>query len=291
MMVIVIISLLVTSYTFYSYTKERRVIQKRVESMNNFITSLEKDIPRKMFISGFRAVFIFNGKIVEQDRYINNVTESVQELFFNGTYQGQAQPIMNGATLADLKNDLKTQGAKININITLSNETISVSQTDPWNIQVTLIANISITDINKLAYWNKTLTATGIIPIFYFEDPVYLLNTGGLIATKINQTKYNSFDAASLLNHTQSQYYINSTEAPSFIDRLEGNITKNSQYGIESLVNIPRLQSQGIITQQKSIVDHIYFSSSNPPNCHISGQPSWFYIDNNHLPTYQASCG
>lgn len=291
MIVILIVSLLVVSYTFYSYIEERKAIQKRIETMNNFISSLEQDIPRKLFISGFRAVFTFENKIVDSGAYILNVNSAFQEIFYNGTFGNQAQPIMIGATFSDIKNDLNTNGKKININISVTNPQVLIDQIDPWNVRVTLIANFIISDDSNLASWNKTLNTSGIIPILYFDDPVYLLNTQGLIANKINKTIYTSFNSASLLNHTTSQSYINSTEAPSFLDRLQGSLSSNSPNGIESLVNIQKLEAQGLQVYQKSIVDHIYFSSADPSKCHVSGQPAWFYLDNNHLPTYQASCG
>ncbi len=290
MIVIVIISMLVASYSFYSYTKERRTIQKRIETMNNFIVSLEEDIPRKMFISGFRTIFVFNSKIIESGNYIQDVNFGTQEIFINGTYLGQNQPIMIGARLEDLKNDLRNQGSKININVTIRDEKISIYQTDPWNIKLSLTANFSIEDKTNLASWNKTIIAIGEIPIFYFEDPVYLIGSGGLITTKINQTSLTIFTQQSLLNFSQNQEYLNSTNSPSFLDRLEGKLSSKNLYGIESLVNIPRLQTQGITTNQKSIVDYIYFSTNNPSYCHISGQPNWFYLDNSSLSTYQAPC-
>ncbi len=290
MIVIVLISILVASYSFYSYTKERRGIQKRIETMNNFIVNLEEDIPRKMFISGFRTIFVFNSKIIESGNYIPDINLGTQEIFINGTYLGQNQPIMNGARLEDLKNDLRNQGSKININVTISDEKVSMYQTDPWTIKMSLIANFSIEDKTKLASWNKTLIAIGEIPIYYFEDPVYLIGSGGLITTKINQTALTLFTTQTLLNFSQNQEYVNSTDSPSFLDRLEGKLSSNNPFGIESLVNIPKLQAKGISTYQKSIVDHIYFSASNPSYCHISGQPNWFYLDNSSLSAYQSSC-
>ncbi len=290
MMVIVIISILVASYSFYSYTKERRVIQKRIETMNNFIVSLEEDIPRKMFIAGFRTIFVFNSKIIESGNYIPNVNLGTQEIFINGTYLGQNQPIMNGARLEDLKNDLRNQGSKININVTIRDEKVSIYQTDPWNFKLSLTANFSIEDKTNLASWNKTIIATGEIPISYFEDPIYLIGSGGLITTKINRTSIITFTSQNLLNFSQNQEYLNSTDSPSFLDRLEGKLSSNSPYGIESLVNIPKLQAKGISTNQKSIVDYIYFSTNNPSYCQISGQPNWFYLDNSSISTYQSSC-
>ena len=59
--------------------------------------------------------------------------------------------------------------------------------------------------------------------------------------------------------------------------------------GIESLVNLQKLSSQGLQVQDKSVIDHIYFSSSNPSKQHILGMPSWFKLDDSHLAAYQAS--
>ncbi len=289
-MAIIIISLLVASYTFYSYVQERKVIQKRIETMNNFILSIENDLTRKMFISGFRAIFVFNNKIIDTGSYISNVTQGFQELFFNGTFLGQQQQVMNGAKFSDIANDFNFQGNKININVSITNSSVSIAQMDPWNVNVTLIAYLLIKDKNNLASWNKTIVSSELIPIYHFEDPVYLLNTGGIITTKINQTSYSSFTPENLLNHTQNQYYIQSTDAPSFLDRLEGKINADSQFGIESLVNTPRLSTQGINVLDKSIVDHIYFSLTNPPYCQVAGMPTWFKLDTASLSRYNVNC-
>ena len=289
-MTIVIISLFLATYTIYSSVKERKVVQKRVETMNNFISSMEQDIPRKMFIAGFRSIFVFNNKIVETGLYVNNVSARLEEMFYNGTFLGEPQTIMNGAKFSDVQNDLSIQGNKINVDVSITNASIKIDQTDPWNVRVTLISNFSINDTNNLASWDKTLVSSGFIPIYHFEDPFYLLNTGGIISNKINQTPYQTFDSQTLLNHTQMQYYINTTDAPSFIDRLEGK-TSSSTYGIESLVYIPDLSNAGLPIYQRSIVDYIYFSQLNNASCHVSGQPSWFYLDSARLARYGAACG
>lgn len=288
---IVVITLLITSYTIYSNAQERKAIQKRIETMNSFIKSIEQDLERKLFIAGFRSLFTFENKIIESGSYITNVNASFQEMFFNGTFDNQTQSIMIGATVTDIIKDIQSLGNKISINITLTNPKASISQTDPWHVTVNLGGNFTIADENNLSSWNTMLNATGVIPISYFDDPIYIINTGSLIVTKINRTIYNSFNTASLIDHTTKQYYKASITAPSFLDRFEGNLVANSVNGIESLVDIQNLQSKGLQTQEKSIVDYIYFSSSNPTYCHVAGMPSWFYLDNSTLAAYNATCG
>ena len=288
---IVIVTLLLTSYTLYSKVQERKVIQKRIETMNSFINSIEQDLERKLFIAGFRSLFTFENKIIETGAYIGNVNASFQEMFFNGTLYAQNQPIMIGATFNDIVNDMQTLGDKIAISINLTNSTASLDQIDPWNVRIILRGNFTVRDNSNLSSWNTMLTATGLVPIYYFDDPVYIINTGSLVISKFNQTKYTSFNSASLLDHTTKQYYKASAQAPSFLNRFEGNITANSIYGIESLVDIQNLQSKGLQTQQKSIIDYIYFSSSNPSFCHVAGMPNWFYLDDSNLAAYNATCG
>jgi len=288
---IVIVTLLLTSYTLYSNIQERKAIQKRIETMNSFINSINQDLERKLFIAGFRSLFTFENKIIETGSYIPNVNASFQEMFINGTFNNQVQSIMLGATVADIIRDLQSLGSKIAINITLTNPKANIEQIDPWHVRITLGGNYTVRDENNLSSWNTMLSATGIIPIYYFDDPVYIINTGSLIVTKINQTVYNSFDPATLLDHTTKQYYKASQNAPSFLDRFEGNLNADSPNGIESLVDIQSLQNKGLQTQEKSIIDHIYFSSSNPTYCHVAGMPSWFYLDNNSLSAYNSTCG
>lgn len=297
LMVIVIVSLLLVTYTFYSSVKERKTIQKRVETMNNFVNSMESDLPRKMFVAGFRSIFTFNTKIVDTGQYIGNVNARVEELFFNGTYLGTPENIMVGARYSDIVASLISDGAKINVNVTIKNASIKIDQTDPWNIRVTLTSNITISDANNLALWNRTFISSGFIPTYHFDDPVYLISTGGTITSKVNKTIYEPFSIQTLSSHVSDNYYVNTTYAPSFIDRLEGQLGVNSLYGVESLVNIPLLDAQGISIQDKSIVDHVYFSSSNPTSCQIAGQPNWFKLTNDPandpgvLTRYNAVCG
>ncbi|MEK6847033.1 MAG: hypothetical protein AABY16_02605 [Nanoarchaeota archaeon] len=288
---IVMITLLLTSYTLYSNIQERKAIQKRIETMNSFINSINQDLERKLFIAGFRSLFTFENKIIETGAYISDVNASFQEMFINGTFNNQTQSIMLGATVTDIIKDMQGLGSKIAINITLTGPKANIDQTDPWHVRITLGGNFTIRDENNLSSWNTMLSATGTIPIYYFDDPIYIINTGSLVVTKINQTIYSSFDSASLLDHTTKQYYKASQNAPSFLDRLEGSLNANSPNGIESLVDIQSLQNKGLQTQEKSIVDYIYFSSSNPTYCHTAGMPSWFYLNNNSLSAYNATCG
>jgi len=283
------ISLFLVSYTFYKGYSDRTTTHDRIESLNAFIFSVEKNLERQIFISGFRSLFIMQTESVEHGGYILNATSTLNELFFNGTYGGVDQTIMLGAKFQDIQDAIQLNANKVNAYITLSNPSIHFTQSDPWHVDAVLTVDFNARDQGNLVSWNKTETYISKIPIEHFEDPLYLLNTGGLVSNNIVKTPFTSFtngtSVTNLNNHTASGYYKANNQAPSYLNRLQGS-SSASEFGIESLIYIPKISNQGIIIQDKTIVDYIYFSSNTPSFCRITGTSSWFKIDQTHLPDY-----
>ncbi len=289
---ILIISIFAVSFVVYDKMQNRDSVQKRVSTMNNFILSVEKDLQRQVYISGFRAIFVINKKILETGAFNSNVNASFEELFFNGTINQEQQEIMSGATFSDIQNSINLNADKMDVVVNLANPKITISQVEPWNVRVVLQADFQMIDKQGIASWNKTQTIEAFIPITSFEDPLYSLNTNNLVINNITRTPFTSFAAGSDLTnltiHATNSFYKESETAPSFLDRLEGKLSANQQ-GIESFVNLQKLSNQGLPITEKSVVDYIYFSSENPSASHISSMPAWFMIDNNHKSSYNLS--
>jgi hypothetical protein len=288
---ITILSVFVLGYSIYFINDERVSINKRVDTMNNFVSMVEDDLPRKLHISGFRSIFLFEKRIVESGSYIDDVNERFNELFFNGTLYGADEELMNGITFSEISESYNDAGNKINVNVSFSNPVVNVSQEDSWRIKVSIVMDVLIMDKSSLALWNRSYVGEDYVSIEGFEDPIYLLNSNGLIAHPINQTVYSVFvnggNVSNLLSHTENGYYKNSTTSPSFLQRLEGDLSANeNENGIESLVYLPDFSTQGISTNTKSVVDYIYFSLNNPEFSDVAGMPSWFKLDNAHLDDY-----
>jgi hypothetical protein len=290
-MAIVIFILFLIAFTFYDQVQERKAIQKRIETMNSFLFSLEQDLQRQIYTSGFRTIFIFEKSISESGSYITNFNATLQEMFLNGSLYGVPQDLMLGATLSDIEDSIQNKADKINVDVNFRYQSFSLTQDSPWKVKVILVANLTMQDKNNLALWNKTETTIAEIPIENFEDPLYTVNTGGIIINKINKTVYFPFvqnnNVANLSLHAQNFFYANSSDAPSFLYRLQG-LTSASPQGIESIVNTQKLSQQGLIVEDKSVVDHIYFSSQNPATSQITGMPAWFKLDQGHVDFYQA---
>ena len=280
-LVIAILSLFAIYYSFYSVIKDRESINKRIETMNNFVSLVERDLPRQLYVSGYRIIFIMEKRITDTGSFIDDTNSSLQELFFNDSLEGVHQDLMDNSDFTKMQTTLLENGAKVNVIVNLTNPKISMYQEDPWRVKIRMIVDMEIRDQGNLVSWNKTSIVDAYIPISRFEDPIYYLNTSGKIGNKFNQTIYQPFSYINnnLTNHLNNSYYINNSLAPSFLDRLQGKLTP-SPYGIESLVNLKELSDQGITVQSKSCVDYIYFSGSNPQVYTIAGMPSWFRIDN-----------
>ncbi len=292
---IVMLSLFFITYSFFSKSEERENIKDRVSTMNSFVFSIEKDMSRQLYISSHRAILSIESYILNQGAYMPNAKIALEEALFNGTINSQNMSLMEGYILNEWKTRVANLSSKLNLITNYTIQNLTIEQDDPWNLLVIMAINLSIDDKGNLASWRKTSLIEARVNIEGFEDPLYLLNTNGLVTNVVRKTKYSNFvsgsDISNLSSHLTNSYYIASAQAPSFLDRLEGKTTSN-QYGIESLVNLAELSAQGIPTQQKSVVDYIYFSSSSLSACNVAppGMPSWFRLDDDHLSAYQVNC-
>ncbi len=284
---IAIIALFFISYEVYSILQTQSNLKDRVLSIDSFVFSLEQDLNRKLYAFGFRTIFLAEDYLTQTGGYIQNFSELTQEAFFNGTINNQESQILAGVYYDDLIQTINQKSEKINANVNITNTEIKVYQTNPWQITFEFSFNLLVEDKSQLAKWDKQELIITNIPITGFEDPLYTINTNSLVTNTINQTIYTlpTSNTDTLLNHTEQGLYIASTSAPNFIQRLEGNLTPNSN-GITSLVYIPSLTQQGITSQDKSIQDYIYFSDENPTSSQVSGMPSWFYLDDDSVSNY-----
>jgi hypothetical protein len=291
---ILILFLMFFSYEIFSMIRERQAIKTRVATMDSFLKSIEDNLERQMYIAGFRIIFLAESHITSTGNYID-VNDFFNEAFFNGTVNGVAnQSILQGATYSDFVSSMNNKGNKISVNITLFNSTINVSQEDPWNVKFTLTSNLTMEDNRKLARWEKTQVITTYIPVEGFVDPIFTVESYAKISRKINRTLYEGYyssgtDVTNFSNHVDQGLYAEDSDAPSFLKRLEGNLSSDPN-GIESFIYIPDFTTNvpGFVQQERSVVDHLYFSTTwGNETQQIDGMPSsWFWIDEDHRLRY-----
>ncbi len=290
---IALLVLFFVSYEVYSISQDRYAIKTRISTMDSFLFSLETNLEREVYVSGYRAIFLAEDKISKTGTYIPDINSFMQEAFFNGTASGNSSEILDGTTYSDILQSVNEKADKINVNININNPEISIFQENPWNVALIFSFDLEMNDNSNLASWKKHEDIKSLIEIDGFEDPVYLINTNGKVAYKFNRTIYDgnyvqAGNPENLNQHVLNKYYAENPDAPSFLKRLEGDLSADAN-GIESLADLSEFTKQGLEIQQKSIVYHIYFSQNNPSSRNIQGLPSWFRLDDAHLVKYNAT--
>lgn len=292
-MVISILSFFLVAYSGYEIIQDRKPIEKRIDTLNSFVSSVETDIPRHLYISGYRTIFVLQQYTIDQHQYITNFSDSVNEVFFNGSLYGEQKALMDDGKFSDILYSLNSNANKINAQVYLLNPRVNITQEDPWNIKITLNTTIIVEDKTGLAKWNRSATFESLVPIENFIDPIYNVETSGKVATKLQKTPYSIFVSGSnysnLTNHFQNSYFVESSSAPNFLKRLQGDFSADVN-GIESIVYPQELSDMGIFVKYKSLIDYIYFSDSNPQAYSVPGVSN-LILDNqsNHLYKYNVS--
>ena len=292
--VLILISMSVFFLSSKYVLRERSLaLESRILSTNDFINDLERDLERALYIASFRGLLGMTEYMAQNATYITNMTHNFQDLVINGTIYGNRMKTTNDSyvMLWLQKIDLKARG--VGLAVDASDFNIGLRQENPWKITVELNLTLEITDLTGLASWQKADRIVTQIPVVGLEDPLYVIGSTGIISNRITRTPYTLFVNASnsnvsnLLGHVQSSYYINSSNAPDYLMRMQGQLGASAN-GIESLVDSSSLIVLGLY-ENKSIVDYLYWSGSDPPHYGVQGMPNWFRLDNqsNRLGLYQ----
>src|SRR3989344_184551 len=176
---IFLLSLFFLSYSIYYISKERNSVNARISTMNNFVFSLEKDMSRQVYISGYRALVSLESRITANESFLADSRAAIKEAVINGTISQQPVSLMNGYRLQDWNSRVLELGNKINILVSYTIKNVDVSQEDPWHVKLDMEIELFAKDKSNLAYWNKTENISAGIEIIGFEDPFYLINTNG----------------------------------------------------------------------------------------------------------------
>jgi len=296
-----LVALLIFSASFYKryeLRKEAMAVNTRIRAMNDFINDVDKDLERGLYISGFRTFLGLEEYISSRGVYLNDTESAFVTAFFNKSIGNYSISLLADSAFSDWASRINSHAADINIQINFTISNLTISQSSPWAVDLSVNVSMHVYDVNGLASWDRDKTISTSINIIDFEDPVYTVNSYGRIANPIvRATDLNfvtGYDTTVLLRHLNNSYYVASPIAPSFLMRLEGNLSP-SPAGIESLVDVSKFIAEGFSDRQKSVVDYIYFSSRSTSNLCVDNSkaepnmPSWFRldIDDNHASYYE----
>ena len=277
----------------YTLNERDKVVSLKAYSLQNFVSGLEQDAKKGVFIAGYRALLGAEDAVYSRSNFLNDSKASLLEAVMNGTIDGAVVATMNQSTLPAWYSRMNGEAIKLGIIINFSFDNVTVDQSSPWRVDFALAYSYNLTDLTRTATFHKSSTAMASVNIIGFTDPLYTIMTGNKISMTINQTPYegnyvSGTDTTNLKRHIDGLYYANSSGGPSFLMRFEGNLS-NSSAGIESIARLPDLQAQGIPIYDRSSVDYIYFGNTTPTIYKINNTyEDWFRLDDGHLDKYQA---
>lgn len=282
-------------YTGYRLKDKMGSIETRICTMNNFIKDLENDIENAIFIVGFRSLLSLEDYMMKYDKFLSKdgaptLNNAFEEVFLQGTIDSEKMSLMTNNTFTNWTKKMKVQANKTGIILEFDIDDVTITQSEPWKVDVSVDLRIDVKDKKNTASWIIDKTFTKKINITGFVDPLYLINNNGIVNNTIRKTIVSDF-STQLPTHLLNSYYIEHTDAPSYLMRFENNLASSS-YGIESLVNSQKLIDKGLLPKTRSAVDYIYYGTQITTNCNIEGMEAynWFYLDSNHLIFYEAVC-
>jgi len=292
--VVVLLSVFFTS-SRYRLQDQESLQQVRIRAMNDFIKNLNTDMHRATYISTFRALLALEDHVATTGDYLTDVNESFREMFFYGNLENEtSSAIMLNSTFSDYLAKVqlmaRSTGIILNINVTQ----IRLMQSNPWNIDVYVLMNITAVDTKNTSSWNINREYVTTVPIANLRDPLYSKNTHNKIPNTIRQLPttifVNGSNTSALQDHISGSYYVASNYSPNFIMRFEG-LTDADINGIESIVDVVDLSAQGLPRYDDRVkVDYIYFNDlSTDKICNVTSIPQnmYFVIPSNRKYIYQ----
>ena len=293
-------------YNEYRLNDKMRVIEIRVNTMNNFVIDLENDMENAINIIGFRSLLSIEEYMMKNDDFIDNLGTTLSgafdEAFRLGTINSENMVLMQDNTFVDWIGRMKNISNKTDVTLDFTINSVSIAHSDPWTVDVTVNLDITIQDKKSTASWviddkdyiKKINITSGIGDDHRFVDPLYLVFNDGLANNTLRRTTVPDFSSISnLQTHVDGRipggvggsYYIANTDAPSYLNRFEETTRFTaSGNGIESLVDVETVSGLGLgHPSSKTAVDHLYFdTTSSTLNCNIDGMGmsyDWFWLD------------
>jgi hypothetical protein len=283
---------LILSFKVYD-TKGRNekneVIAARIFTLNDFIRDVESDMQKGLYIASKRTFLGMQEYITEQGAFLPSTADAFEEGMLHGTIEGIQVNFTLNATFTDWTRRIQAQAETVDIVTNITILSITLHHFDPWTINVTTLMELNASDGKGIASWSRVQEVSTKVSIIDLEDPLYVVSTSGKVTNTVRRTNSTPFvqggDVTNLIIHTNESYYVASSYSPSYLMRLEGNLSPSSE-GMESLVNVVELLSNGVPTSDRSVVDAVYFGTGSTTNFRINMTPSWFKLDEDRLGIY-----
>ena len=295
--VLIVLTPLIALVVFYSMTSAQtsssgvsKVVSREAV---NFVNSIDYDFERALATSAKSAVVSSISRVISQGQPLADARLSLESLAYNGSFQDSSSvyPSMGSNYLYSWASAMQNLSLYYGLNstISLSKSNVSVSSAGPFSLSFTADISVFAQPLSNPGAFNfsKKYSASTVVSIAGFEDPLFALNSQGLVSRPFSQNESNVVGVAALDQAVAQKRYVPNAGAPDFLNRLEGNLSA-SAFGIETVVNPNEFTAQDLPVHNQSHSDHLYFNSTLPDlGLRVTGSSySWLKLDCEHSVFY-----
>lgn len=314
---VILLLLLLSVVVFYFQVSKPRlddtVTGIRTDELHYFIEAVKKDFNRAASISGQRATAYAIGNIISSgtafDGYVfrncssfvfevNGSQAAIAELMLCGTVYGSSSGsarFMENNTLSDWMRRIDEFSGGLGFVLNMSLIDLKIVPLGSFNYGVIGTFETKAKDEGNLTLFYGNISTLAVVPIYFLEDPLYLVETGqvGLIPY------FNQCESTLLVTGTTLDSWVNSNcyhsvekgvNAPSFFDRLDGSSVPQVVYqaqaeemaellglpdlehiGLEAFVNLDEFVNYNVsVNFSRTWVDYLYWAGAGS-HCNVSG--------------------
>ncbi len=263
------------------------------DKIASFSRSIESDLPRAMDIVAKRSIKANIDYIEKNGMPLDSAEGRISESMVNGTVFGATGS--NNFTITSWAAQLNAKGSDYGFTVNVTVLDINITPLDSYHIAIGTIISVNVTEPASGTILYRVYGTNIPVSIEGQIDPLYMLNTNGLLKRTIQAPNITVYGTSNLDTAVAQAYYMQSDQGPSFLDRLEGRLDISSAYsnaaniiGLESFVYVPELQANGLtVKPEQNSVDYLYFSSSNQPGQQVSGSAyNWLRLNSVQAATY-----
>jgi hypothetical protein len=264
--VIIVSILLLVFLTFdeYSFSDESVGSQRRLAFANDFVRAFNQDLERAIRIASFRTLIALEEHIALSGQFLNDTEAHFAETVYNGTINGVPANLLTNSSIVAYLDRIGVIADRFGLELEVEVFDIILNQSDPWFVDVMVVANVSVFDKSGVASWNFFEEYHSEVPINNLRDPLYATFTQNRFYNTIRPYPLVLGEGSASGNLELllgSSFYVESSFAPSFIQRFSNNLTPNPSAGIESLVNVLLISDQDVdVYPDRVKVDYIYFN-------------------------------
>ncbi len=299
----------------------------RTDELYYFVESMGYDLDRSVHITAQRAATYAIDEVIETGRGLgdydmegrnctafvyglNGSQAAIAELMLCGTLYGvgtDSAEYMQNHTLLDWIGKMEKAGDELNFDVDIEVKGINLYAYDIGNFAVLTMLDVGVKDrLGISGYEQRNMPVLSLIPTRGMEDPLYLLKTRepALIPRFVPCNESAVVDARVVDSWIDTQCYraVDSAyNAPSFFDRIDGNLYLSEKYleqslwlkgslgsggkliGIENFLNPERMSRYGIpVNVNNTWVDYLYWQNVSG-ECTVNGTAhAYFRIDQGH---------